>query len=560
MTVSKRMTGFKNNFTRLRIKNYIDTLKKEISELKEERETLLKKLITTEKELKGLFHNQMIGYYQSLPEGRFITVNPTFTRILGYDSPQDLLVSIQDIGRQFYVNRNDRVTSLQQILDLGAGSFDIQVFRKNGSIAWISNHTWVVYDDAGNILCFEGLAVDITLKKIAEEELNVYRKYLKEIVKARTIELESTNKLLLEEVKERRKVEEELRLSEEKFSKAFTHSPISMSLSYLHSKKLIDVNEAWLKMHGYSKEDFAGNSILEFHLWSDGEELNKFSREIEEKGYAYSYEANTRTKSGQVKLTLVSGILLKIFNEKVVLISKVDTTELRRYQTEVSRLDKFNLIGEMSAGIAHEIRNPLTTVKGFLQILESKKEYSPHKDYFSLMISELERANEIISGFLSLVRTKPINKKTHNLNDIMKNLIPLIEADALNSDKYIETEFGIIEQILVDDSEMRQLVLNLVRNGLEAMQPGKMLRIKTFMENNMVVLSVMDQGNGIAPENVDKIGNPFFTTKDNGTGLGLATCYSIAARNNATIHFDTGKDGTTFYVRFSLEKMLHEVS
>jgi signal transduction histidine kinase len=97
---------------------------------------------------------------------------------------------------------------------------------------------------------------------------------------------------------------------------------------------------------------------------------------------------------------------------------------------------------------------------------------------------------------------------------------------------------------------MRQMILNLVRNGLEAMPPGGNLVVKTFTDGDEVIMAVQDQGKGIEPGVLEKIGTPFFTTKENGTGLGLAVCYSIAARHNARIEIETDPEGTTFFVRF----------
>ena len=217
----------------------------------------------------------------------------------------------------------------------------------------------------------------------------------------------------------------------------------------------------------------------------------------------------------------------------------------------MSKRNSLNLIGEIAAGIAPEIRNPMTTVKGFLQLLSEKQEYELHENIFALMVSELDRANSIITEFLSLVKNRPVDLKTQNLNSIIENLFPLIQADAMVADKYVDLELNRIENLLADGNEMRQLILNLVRNGFEAMSPGGKLTIKTDMINNSVVLFVQDQGKGINPNAIDKIGTPFFTTKDNGTGLGLASCYSIVARHNASINFDTGPSGTTFYARFN---------
>jgi len=183
--------------------------------------------------------------------------------------------------------------------------------------------------------------------------------------------------------------------------------------------------------------------------------------------------------------------------------------------------------------------------------LNGKEECRGYKEYFDLMIQELDRANSIIKEYLSLAKNRPVDYKKQNLNGIVQAMLPLITADAINSNKITELNLQAVPDLLLDEKEIRQLLLNLARNGLEAMDPGGKLTIRTFVnEDAEVVLSVQDQGCGIAPEIVDKIGTPFFTTKEEGTGLGLAVCFSIAARHNATIKLDTGTGGTTFSVVF----------
>ncbi len=126
----------------------------------------------------------------------------------------------------------------------------------------------------------------------------------------------------------------------------------------------------------------------------------------------------------------------------------------------------------------------------------------------------------------------------------------MFQADAMKQDKSIEVQLNAIPYIVIDRNELKQLILNLVRYGLEAMPSGGLLTIKTFQADDEVVLAVQDQGTGIAPEVLEKVGTPSFTTKDNGTGLGLAVCFSIAQRNNAKIDIETSAGRTTFYVRF----------
>jgi signal transduction histidine kinase len=115
-------------------------------------------------------------------------------------------------------------------------------------------------------------------------------------------------------------------------------------------------------------------------------------------------------------------------------------------------------------------------------------------------------------------------------------------------------------EINLDEQQIRQLVLNLVRNGIEAMSNHGELMIKTSMQQDQVVLSIKDQGNGIPPDVLEKLGTPFFTTKDHGTGLGLAVCYRIAESHNARIAIKTDQKGTTFVVSFPVPSLQGEVN
>ena len=224
--------------------------------------------------------------------------------------------------------------------------------------------------------------------------------------------------------------------------------------------------------------------------------------------------------------------------------------DIANFNKEILRLNQLDLVGKLAAGIGHEIRNPMTTVKGFLQLYRDKEVFLQYKDSFDLMIDELDRANFIITEFLSLAKKKPVELEILNLNKILNSIFPLIEADGMVTNKYIKLDTQKIPDILMNEKEIRQLILNLVRNGLEAMPPGGIMNIQTLSEEDEIVLSVQDNGKGIEPEVLEKLGTPFFTTKDTGTGLGLTVCYSIAAGHNARIDVETGSEGSTFFVRF----------
>lgn len=226
-----------------------------------------------------------------------------------------------------------------------------------------------------------------------------------------------------------------------------------------------------------------------------------------------------------------------------------EVEELRLHK-ELANLERLKLVGQLAGTIGHEVRNPLTSVKGFLQLLSTKKNYAEDKEFFDLMIGEINRATNILSEFLYLSQTKPVATSEQDLNTIIRAIAPLIAAEALGAEVNFGMVLGEIPRVKVDEKEIRQLILNLTRNAIEATEAGKSVDISTSSMGQEVIMSIRDEGRGIPPEVLSNIGSPFVTTKEKGTGLGLSVCYSIAHRHNAKVDFETGPEGTMFSIRF----------
>lgn len=286
--------------------------------------------------------------------------------------------------------------------------------------------------------------------------------------------------------------------------------------------------------------------IEEFNSFTDGNSVvSKIEKEINLDG------------SGVTTISIIFKRMLDIsekFKGTVVIIT--DITTRKQMEAAISKLDRLNLVGEMAASLGHEIRNPMTTVRGFLQMLMEYNHYVKEIDTFELMIEELDRANAIITEFISLAKNKIVELKPQNLNSIIRKILPLIQANAVAQEKNINIATGNIPDLLLDEKEIRQLILNLVNNGLEAMSSGGSITLRTYAEKETVVFSVQDEGHGIKPEILEKLGTPFLTTKEDGTGLGLAVCYGIAVRHNANITIETYDTGTTFLVSFPITNLI----
>jgi len=467
-------------------------------------------LLQSEEKFRKVFqYSPDIITISTLKEGRYVEVNNTFTEIFGYERHEVVGRTAEALG--IWVNSGDRDLMIKQI-------------QKNGNIRNFEVNFRTKFDEI-RTFCISGEPMDIH----GEEHL---------IINTR-------------DITESKRMEKALLLSEECFSKAFNGSPISMTITTVAEGIFINTNEAFNKMYGSTKEKMVGQRTLEV-FWLDTADRTLVVQQILENGSVHDMEINFRKKSGEKCLALLSAELLSIMGTPCILGIFEDITELRKMEVEIARLDRLNLVGEMAASIGHEIRNPMTTVRGYLQLLRENEGYKQEIEYFDLMIEELDRANSIITEFLSLAKNKMVELKIENLNSIINKLLPLIQTKAIGRDQNIKLELNDVPNLLLDKEEIHQLILNLVNNGLESMPLAGNVTINTFVENGKVVLAVKDEGYGIDPKIMDKLGIPFLTTKEQGTGLGLAVCYRIAARHNAVIDIETNSTGTTFYIRFSI--------
>lgn len=329
--------------------------------------------------------------------------------------------------------------------------------------------------------------------------------------------------------------------------------PTDASFHIFHEGKLLFPEEMPVQRAAWRGEEI-DNMELTLH-WADGvkKTVQMSSRPLFNKsgeiiGALATVKDITELKELEEALTF--------HNDNLELIVRERTETILKLENEITRLGRLDLMGELAGSIGHEVRNPLTTIRGYLQLLLQNKNLRDADPIYETMIEELDRANAIITEFLSIAKHKKSEFSESNLNDIINTLFPLLEAKGLLENAVIRTDLGPIPPLFLDGKLIRQLILNLVRNGFEAMSAGGMVTISTYTEGEAVVLSVKDQGHGIPPEHWINIGNPFYTTKEDGTGLGLAVCYSIARKHDAKIDFTSSSAGTTFFVRFKTQPFL----
>jgi nitrogen-specific signal transduction histidine kinase len=219
-----------------------------------------------------------------------------------------------------------------------------------------------------------------------------------------------------------------------------------------------------------------------------------------------------------------------------------------------NRLDELNLVGKIAGSVAHEVRNPLTVVRGQLQLLGWNTLLKKYNEQLETMISEIDRAVEMLTELLYMSRPSQTRMERQNINEILNHLYQLLNAEALVNLQEVVYQLGEVPDVMLDKKRFRQVVLNLVNNGLQAMDEHKQVIVKTYASDGKVYFIVKDHGKGIPPEVLKKLGTPFVSTKASGTGLGLAACYNIIAEHQAKIEVETGPQGTTFTIIFDAAK------
>jgi two-component system sensor histidine kinase HydH len=249
----------------------------------------------------------------------------------------------------------------------------------------------------------------------------------------------------------------------------------------------------------------------------------------------------------------VSVSATRIVNELDQLVGHVliirDLGEVRRLQEAIRRQEKLAALGGMAAGVAHEIRNPLSSIKGLATYLAGKfGPESDDRDAARVMVQEVDRLNRVISELLEFARPSDITPQAMDVGALLQHSLKLIQQDAATKEVQIQLNVqGGLCRALIDPDRFSQCLLNLYLNAIQAMPDGGRLTIGCAREDSGVIkLEISDTGKGISEKHIGEIFNPYFTTKPSGTGLGLAIVHKIVDGHGGRIAVQSSPDGTTF--------------
>jgi two-component system sensor histidine kinase HydH len=321
--------------------------------------------------------------------------------------------------------------------------------------------------------------------------------------------------------------------------------------------KVVFFNSAAERITGLDVSETRGKNpeyILPHHLCGLKEPLDR-GESISEKEMVCEFAKD--------KIVPVSVSASKITNEEGQFVGQVlilrDLGEVRRLQDEVRRKEKLAAIGGLAAGVAHEIRNPLSSIKGLASYFKNKfEDDSDDKEAAGVMIQEVDRLNRVISELLEFARPTQLNPKSTDINELLEHSVRLIQQEAAT--KGIKIKLNLSQQRLsaeIDSDRFSQCLLNLYLNALQAMENGGQLTIEnSITEESLIKIEIKDTGSGIKSEDLNKIFDPYFTTKTKGTGLGLAIVHKIIEAHRGDIKIRSiSEQGTAFTIVIPIKQI-----
>ena len=482
------------------------------------------KVRASEEDYRRLFENIHCGVYVSSKEGRFLNANQALLDMLGYSSKEEFLKI--DIARDLYVRPEDR-RKFQEIMERDGRvvDYEVQFKRKDGSIVSVLHTSQARYDHQGSVIGYEGLNVDQSQRKQMEKDLQEAHDFLNNFIKS------SPNAIMAADMK----------------------------------GNIFIWNKAAEESLGYKAEEVIGKmNIVKVYPEGVAKEVMKKMRSAEYggPGKLNSYPIVYVRRDGEIIEGTVSAAIIHDAQGKEIasvgifvdLSERLDMEhKLRDTQEQLLQSEKLAAMGRLTSQIAHELNNPLYGIMNTLELL--KTEVPPEnkrRKILDMALSETVRLTELLRKMLSFSKPDEEERQLVDVSTIMDEILLLMTKQLQENSVRISSSFADgLGKVYASKNQLRQVFLNLISNARDAMPNGGTLTIKTMKQGDNIHIKVSDTGVGIREENIDKIFDAFFTTKDSikGVGLGLSVCYGFIKDHGGDIKVSSKKgEGTTFTV------------
>ena len=416
----------------------------------------------------------------------------------------------------------------------------------------------------GAVKRWYGSCTDIHDQKQVEQDLRGSRVDLESRVTERTAELSGAIVQLLKEIEDRVQAEQKLRASEERFGKAFHSSPDASVIMRQSDYRIAEVNEKWVQMFGYTRDEAVGRTGHEIGMVVNDEELS--AREVlVTEGVLQEYEMDVRTKSGKTLRTALTTSAAEVGGEPCYIVIIRDITERKRsehmlqeQQRELAHLSRVAALGELSGALAHELNQPLAAILANARAAQRmiKRDHPAGADLKEILediADDDRRAGEVIARLRAFLKKTDIEPRALRLADIVAEVLRLVHSDLIQRRISVDSQVSrSLPRVMGDRVQLQQVLLNLILNASDAMSHmaphDRKLTIRAVSNpDGGIELSVSDRGVGIGAERLENIFEPFVTTKESGLGLGLAICRSIVSAHGGKLWAVNNADqGATF--------------
>ncbi|MEH7332344.1 PAS domain S-box protein [Neobacillus drentensis] len=445
-------------------------------------------------------------------DNRFIRINRMYTKIFGY-TEEDI------IGKRFTEFPNpDIVIEIIEAVKLGKAFHNTvtQRYHKDGSVLDIAVSYSPFRNSNGDIIAIMAIYRDIT------EHLNTER------------ELKRTRELY----------------------ELITENTSDMIKVYTKDKKILYASPSHEKGIGYTPEQLVGRNAYDIIFPEDKEYFDTVVQNLIDTGEPQLFQIRIKTADNDVIYSETN--ISPIYNEKKEIDSFVavgrNITDRVKNDDALRNLDRLSIIGQLAAGVAHEIRNPLTSLKGFSKLLKSTSEKGKQDNYLSIIMNELDRIDMIVNEFMSLAKPQAIQFEKENLIGILDSTINVLHPQALLHNVQFKKAYPFDDiELLCSPHQLKQVFVNFLKNAIESMPNGGNVHIGIQkVEDKRVLVSFRDEGIGIDTDLMGFLGTPFYTTKDKGIGLGLTVSNKIIQEHNGIMKIES-QPGVGTIVKVELE-------
>jgi len=497
-----------------------------------ERKKFEKELKESEEKYRNLFERVRHGLFISSKEGKFIDCNPALLEMVGYENKEGFLGI--DIAKDLYVNLEDRKAFQRLIEEQGyVKDLEVEFKKKGGEKITVLLTAHVKKDEKGRITGYEGINIDISERKRMERKLQEANEFLTNLIES------SVDGIIVTDTK----------------------------------GNILIFNKGAEDILGYKGEEVVDKMNIR-SIYTPG-----VAKEVMEKlrspdyggvGKLTSFPIAHRRKDGELIEGDLSASL--VYDEKGNEIASVGIfkdlrerlrieRELREMQQALLQSEKLAAMGRLTSQIAHELNNPIYGIMNTLELLKTEiPPESKRRRILELSLSETQRLAEMLRNMLSFSKPEEEKRKPIKINELVEGILLMMERQMRESNIKVETYFDEgIPEVMASTNQMRQVMLNLIKNAKEAMPKGGTLTVRTTREDNKVLIHIQDTGAGIPEEIRDKIFEAFFTTKQKvkGVGLGLSVCYGIIKDHGGEIKVESEVDkGTSFKIHLPISSPL----